>query len=248
MCAPSASKGPSCAVAQSLPICPLGSSGAALAQMCGGPARALVPALIPQTRRPLPPRRGAPPGGSPGPSRAPPPLASLRPARLERSRRPGGSASSSLPPAAAAAAAAAAAGTVSPAGTSGVNSSPAGPQPRDLGGRGQTRGRSNAWRGRERVVAQGKAPYFFHPSGKAPVPGSGHLGICCQAPNPERPGIWKDHFFPTVTRARKEHSPIPTAQSPIFCFCAKGSSSRCLACSPFGIMSVPFLFYFTQRG
>lgn len=91
MGAPSASKGPSCAVAPPLQICPLGSSGAALAQMCWGPARALVPVLIPQTRRPLPPRRGAPPGGRPWPRRDPPPLPAQRPARLERFWRPGGS-------------------------------------------------------------------------------------------------------------------------------------------------------------
>lgn len=91
MCAPTASKGPSCAVAPRLQICPLGSSGVALAQMCWGPARALAPELIPQARWPLPPRRGAPPGGRPWPRQAPPPLPALPPARLERSWRPGGS-------------------------------------------------------------------------------------------------------------------------------------------------------------
>lgn len=114
------------------------------------------PVLIPQTRRPLPPRRGAPPGGRPGPRRvaaacsprcAPPdwsaPGAQAAPA------------SSSLP----LAAAAAAAGTVSPVGTSGVNSSPAGPQLGDLGRRlssvGDRRRAEVLWERRGETAGEG---------------------------------------------------------------------------------------------
>lgn len=91
---PSASRGPSCAVAQPLQICarrPLGSSGAALAQMCWGPARAPVPgANSPdQTAPPAPSRRA--PWRTPLAARSSAAAPGAAPARLERSWRPGGS-------------------------------------------------------------------------------------------------------------------------------------------------------------
>lgn len=136
MCAPSVSKGLRLRGGSAAPdrrSAPRSLPEARLLPRCAGDLRARPsPVLIPQTRRPLPPRRGAPPGGRPGPRRA-------ATARSPRCAPPDWSApgaqappaSSSLP--LAAAAAAAAAGTVSPVRTSGVNSSPAGQQPGDLG-------------------------------------------------------------------------------------------------------------------
>jgi hypothetical protein len=103
---------------------------ARLSPRCAGDLRARPsPVLIPQTRRPLPPRRGAPPGGRPGPRRAAAARSPLcAPPDWSAPGAQAPPASSSLP-----LAAAAAAGTVSPVGTSGFNSSPAGQQPGDLG-------------------------------------------------------------------------------------------------------------------
>lgn len=96
----------------------------------GGPRARPSPVPIPRPRRPLPPRRGAPPGGRPWPRRAPPlPLPALRPPDWSAPGAPAAPAASSLLQAAAAAAAAA--GTELPPPpypprTSGVNSCPAG--------------------------------------------------------------------------------------------------------------------------
>lgn len=113
-------------------------TAAPLSPRCAGDQRArpsLV--LIPQTRRPLPPRRGAPPGGRPWPRRARPRLPAQHPPDWSAPGVQSAPASSSLPQAAAAAAVA---GTMSPTGTSRVNSSPAGPQPGDPRQRGQDAG------------------------------------------------------------------------------------------------------------
>lgn len=136
---------------------PLGSSGAALAQMCWGPARAPVPsANFPDQTAPPAPSWRAPwrtPLAAPNPSAAP----CAAPARLERSGLPSSQAAPAASSLLQAAAAAAAAGTVSPAGTFGVNSSPAGLQPGDPGQKrldGAGKGIGDAG-GRERVVAWG---------------------------------------------------------------------------------------------
>lgn len=79
---------------------------------------------------------------------------------------------------------------------------------------------------------------------------------CCPTLNPRSPGIWKDHFFQTHSNSQKRTpsflQALPTVETRLSdcktCFCAEGSPSGCLACTPFVIMSVPFLFYFTQRG
>lgn len=245
-----ASRGPRCTAAPPLRIGgPSGSSGAALAQMCWGPARAPVPsANSPDQTAPPAPSWRAPwrtPLAAPNPAAAP----GAAPARLERSWRPGdsrflvpptsgggcGGRYRELPP------------PPSPPRTSGVNSYPAGlarsSGTQDKGGK--TRGRRNSWKHSERVVTQGR-DYFLHPSSRA-------LGMCCSALNPRSPGIWEDHFFQTPFQQQQTTSlsqPLPTVESPLSvcepCFCAEGSSSGCLACTPFVTMSVPFLSYFTQ--
>lgn len=77
-------------------------------------------------------------------------------------------------------------------------------------------------------------------------------------PCPESQETWnlERSFFPNSLREPEKnvfltvaysHSPKSTSLRKS-CVCAEGSSSRCLACTPFVQESVPFLFYVTQRG
>ena len=104
-------------------------------------------------------------------------------------------------------------------------------------------------------MTSGIGTLLFPPLGQGACPRLRALGICCPALNPKRPGICKGHFPQTLRESEKNvfltvaypHSPKSTSL-PESCFCAEGSSSRCLACTPSVQESVPFLFYFTQRG
>lgn len=102
------------------------------------------------------------------------------------------------------------------------------------------------------MVALEEEPHLFYPSDRA----DSVAGIGNPLPYPEPQETWNLErvFFQAHSNSQKRSITYPVAipESPLsLCktwFCADGSSSRCLACTPFVTMSVPFLFYFTQRG